>query len=102
MPLPLTKDRIEKLLIDAGHAINANDGRCAVIEDVLCRFTTLCTDLLQDRPLWMGDAANRILDSWEEWEQEAGMVATCEQNDDAEKYAMLGKIEAALAEEWRK
>ncbi len=42
----MTREQIEKLCIDAGHAINANNGRCELIEDVLCRVTTLCCDLL--------------------------------------------------------
>ena len=37
---------IEQLLKDAGWAINANDGRCHLIEDVLCRVTAICTELL--------------------------------------------------------
>lgn len=37
---------IEKLLIDCGHAINVNNGKCELIEDVLCRTTTLCCEIL--------------------------------------------------------
>ena len=42
------KARIEKLMVDCGHAINANNGRCYLIEEVLCRVTTLCVELLND------------------------------------------------------
>jgi hypothetical protein len=41
-----TRDDVMALLSDAGHAINANDGRCPLIEDVLCRTTTLCVQVL--------------------------------------------------------
>lgn len=53
-----TSERVEKLLIATGHAINANDGRCALIEDVLIKVTTLCTDLLD----WLDAEAKPIVD----------------------------------------
>lgn len=40
-----TKERIDQLLIDCGHAINANNGRCDLIEDVLCKTTTLVLEM---------------------------------------------------------
>lgn len=47
MPM-LTKESVDKLLRETGHAINANNGRCSMIEDVLCKVTTLCVELLND------------------------------------------------------
>jgi hypothetical protein len=44
---PLTRADVEALLIDLGHAINANDGRCYLVEEVLCRCTSLCIDVLE-------------------------------------------------------
>lgn len=44
----MDRDEIAKLLTDAGHAINANNGHCALVEGVLCRVTSLCTDLLRE------------------------------------------------------
>lgn len=44
----INREAVEKLCRDAGHAINANNGRCALIEDVLCRVTTLCVELLNE------------------------------------------------------
>jgi len=43
----ITRERVEKLMRDAGHAINANDGRCPLVEKVLCDVTGLCCDLLK-------------------------------------------------------
>lgn len=50
-----TTDKLNQLLVDAGQAIDANNGRCELIEDVLCRVTTLVCNLLdareqEDRP----------------------------------------------------
>jgi hypothetical protein len=42
----LDRAYLEKLLVDCGHAINANNGRCALIEDVLCRMTSVICALL--------------------------------------------------------
>lgn len=47
-------------------------------------------------PLWMGDLANRILESWPAWEAEAEQQAQIEQDSDAAQYVMLGRIEAAI------
>lgn len=44
----LNRESIEQLCRDAGHAINANNGRCPLIERVLCNVTTLCVELLND------------------------------------------------------
>lgn len=33
----------DKMQVDVGHAINANNGRCAIIEDVLCRTMSFCS-----------------------------------------------------------
>jgi hypothetical protein len=44
----LNRTAVEKMARDAGHAINANNGRCPLIEDVLCRVTTLCVELLNE------------------------------------------------------
>lgn len=44
----MNKEAIEKLCRDAGHVINANNGRCVLIEDVLCKVMTLCIELLND------------------------------------------------------
>lgn len=44
----MTRAEIEKLMRDAGHATNANAGRCGLVEDVLCRVTCLCVDLLRE------------------------------------------------------
>lgn len=41
-----TAEKLNTLLVDAGHAINVNNGRCELIEDVLCRLTGLVCDLL--------------------------------------------------------
>ena len=41
----LSKEQLEKLMVDAGHAINANNGKCFVIEDVLVRTLSLCHEL---------------------------------------------------------
>lgn len=40
------KQYAERLTVLAGHAINANNGRCALIEDALCKTTTLCCAVL--------------------------------------------------------
>ena len=44
----MTKESVEKLLVETGHAINANavHGLCPVVEDCLCKVTTLCVELL--------------------------------------------------------
>jgi hypothetical protein len=42
------KERIEKLCIENGHAINANNGRCGLIEDHLCRAITFYVKLLAE------------------------------------------------------
>lgn len=42
----MSKWEIQRLLTDLGHAINANNGQCQLIESVLCRCTTLCVRLL--------------------------------------------------------
>jgi hypothetical protein len=47
-----TREDLERLLRDAGHAINANNGRCGLIEDVLCRVTSLCVYMLN---VWDGE-----------------------------------------------
>lgn len=39
--MKLAKLDMELFLIRCGHAINANNGKCAMIEDVLCEATTL-------------------------------------------------------------
>ena len=44
----LNRTQVEKLMRDAGHAINANNGKCHLIEDVLCKVTTLCVELLNE------------------------------------------------------
>lgn len=44
----LNREGVEKLCRDAGHAINANNGKCELIERVLCNVTTLCVELLND------------------------------------------------------
>lgn len=41
------KEWLEALCVKAGHAINANNGKCFVIEDALCQTTTLCIELLK-------------------------------------------------------
>ena len=33
--------------IQAGHAINANNGRCPLVEDALCKTTTLCCEVIR-------------------------------------------------------
>jgi hypothetical protein len=38
----LTREYVEGLLRKAGGAINANNGRCALIEEALCGTTSLC------------------------------------------------------------
>lgn len=43
----ISEEFLKKLAADAGHAINANNGKCALIEDVLCRVTTLCVQVSQ-------------------------------------------------------
>ena len=43
--MPTLKERTDKLLVDCGHAINANNGRCTIIEEALCETTTLVIDL---------------------------------------------------------
>jgi hypothetical protein len=104
----ISKSRVEKLLCEAGHHINRVNGRDGPIEDFLCKITSLCTDLLgkldhdSAPPLWVGDAANRILSSWPEWDAEAEMTATVEQDSNAGEAVMLAKLEAAITEEWRK
>jgi hypothetical protein len=35
------RGKMEALLRDTGRAINANNGRCQLIEDVLCRMTSV-------------------------------------------------------------
>ena len=47
-----TKERINKLLVDCGHAINANNGRCELIEDVLCRTPESIEDENPSDPNW--------------------------------------------------
>lgn len=37
----LNQTEVEKLMREAGHAINANNGECCLVEDVLCKVTTL-------------------------------------------------------------
>jgi hypothetical protein len=44
----MNKDRLENLLNKCGIAINANNGRCAIIEETLCEMTTLLVELLAD------------------------------------------------------
>lgn len=46
MSKPFTRAEVERLLIDVGRAIDANGGHCYLIEEVLCRCTSLCSDML--------------------------------------------------------
>jgi hypothetical protein len=58
------KDRTEKLMVKAGHAINANDGRCGLIEDALCGTTSICCahlDLLESHAA-LAAALERLVD----------------------------------------
>jgi hypothetical protein len=43
----VSRERVERLLRRAGEAINANAGRCGLVEAVLCEVTALCCDLLE-------------------------------------------------------
>jgi hypothetical protein len=47
----MTNEELEKyagdLMVLAGHAINVNDGSCGLIEDALCKTTTLCCEVLK-------------------------------------------------------
>ncbi len=58
------------------------------------------TDEPNARPLWMGDLANRILDSWPAWEAEAEEKSQSDLNPEAGKWRLLGLIEQAIAEEY--
>ena len=51
---------LKKLLIDTGHAINANNGQCELIEDVLCRVTTLICELNDPRKQYQKTGAIRV------------------------------------------
>lgn len=42
----MTRPEMEALLNDCGRAINANNGRCPLIEDVLLRCSYLLVELL--------------------------------------------------------
>lgn len=42
----LNKTALEELVVKLGHAINANDGRCSLIEDALADATSLCAQAL--------------------------------------------------------
>ena len=44
----LRRGQVERVLRLVGHAINANNGRCDLIERVLCVATTLCVEVLND------------------------------------------------------
>lgn len=48
MNLPITRERIEEMQRLAGAAINANNGRCPLIENVCLAVLSLCVDLLCD------------------------------------------------------
>ncbi len=51
--------RTDKFLVDCGHAINANNGKCGLIEDVLCRATTIVIEFEQREKL-LRSAIDRI------------------------------------------
>lgn len=42
----MRKSQIERLSRLAGYAINAHNGTCPLVEEVLCLMTTLCVELL--------------------------------------------------------
>lgn len=54
------------------------------------------------RPLWMGDAANVIVEQWDQWSAAAEHTALVEQNADSYAYAMIGSIERALSDAYCK
>lgn len=47
----LTRERMERLCRNAGHAINANNGKCGLVEDVLCDVTTVCLAVIDELEL---------------------------------------------------
>ena len=45
--MPLTREQIEKMMVQAGHLINRNNGQCGMIEDVAASVTSLGCQLLE-------------------------------------------------------
>ena len=44
---PMTESDADRLAVLLGHAINANNGANSLIEDALCKATTLCVDYVR-------------------------------------------------------
>lgn len=64
---PPVRDRaaLEQLITDAGKAICANNGQCALIEEVLCRLAAVCHDLLkQVSPADRESPGEKMTRSW--------------------------------------
>ncbi len=107
----MTLAELGELLVDCGRAINANNGRIALIEDALARCTSLIVSMMgpnpglggqPERPLWMGDLANDIMERWTWWEQEAGEAQQKSQEPADGDAVMLARIEECIQMNWGK
>jgi hypothetical protein len=54
----------DRLLERIGHAINANNGRCSLAEEVLSECSTLVTAIMENRKAWGLDKPAEAAQDW--------------------------------------